>query len=90
MLNCIKPPPRLDQNEQGRAIALIPLGALPKANATQLGDSLQVRAEWVGPTGEPYFEKKTVRCASHFFCSFLTSALAAFSLCLMPNPMNKR
>lgn len=28
---------------QGRAIALIPLGDLPKANATVLGDTLEVR-----------------------------------------------
>ena len=87
-------------------MALIPLGALPKANATKLGDTLEVRgcqcyalcrvegscqavfahadscvcvpfacarslllflpfpqvkASWVGPTGEPYKEKKVVR-----------------------------
>lgn len=97
---------------QGRAVATIPLGALPKANATVLGDQLEVRprggsegarrsacfgpgacclwcpagwsnavnkgsgqnataarsrrcvqvkATWVGPTGEPYFSKSTVR-----------------------------
>lgn len=48
---------------RGRAIAVIPLGALPKANATALGDQLEVKASWVGPTGEPYFEKRTVRLA---------------------------
>jgi hypothetical protein len=30
---------------QGRAVARIPLGALPKANATKLGDTLDVSAE---------------------------------------------
>lgn len=28
---------------QGRAVALVPLGALPKVNASKLGDQLEVR-----------------------------------------------
>ncbi|GBF96123.1 hypothetical protein Rsub_08871 [Raphidocelis subcapitata] len=46
---------------RGRALALIPLGELPAANATKIGDSLELRSEWVGPTGEPYFRSNTVR-----------------------------
>ncbi|GBF96122.1 hypothetical protein Rsub_08870 [Raphidocelis subcapitata] len=46
---------------RGRAVALIPLGELPAANATKIGDSLELRSEWVGPTGEPYLQSNTVR-----------------------------
>ena len=47
----------------GRAVARVPLGALPAANATKAGDALEVRAEWVDATGTPYIEKRIVRCA---------------------------
>ena len=39
-------------NSTGSATALIDLGSLPHANATQDGDSLSVTVQWVGPTGE--------------------------------------
>lgn len=47
---------------EGRAEAVIPLGALPQANATGPGDGLEVKAAWVGPTGDPYNERVFVRC----------------------------
>ncbi|KAI8474284.1 MAG: hypothetical protein J3K34DRAFT_456831 [Monoraphidium minutum] len=48
---------------RGRAVVLIPLGDLPKANATKLGDSLEIKASWVGPTGDVYDETASVKMA---------------------------
>ncbi|KAI8474281.1 MAG: hypothetical protein J3K34DRAFT_375003 [Monoraphidium minutum] len=48
---------------RGRAVVLIPLGDLPKANATKLGDSLEIKANWVGPTGDVYDETASVKMA---------------------------
>lgn len=51
-------------DEQGRAVAEIPLGKLPPGNATQVGDTLSLVAEWIGPTRERIVELKSVRIAN--------------------------
>ncbi|KAF8068259.1 hypothetical protein HT031_001946 [Scenedesmus sp. PABB004] len=48
----------------GKARAAIPLGALPPANATELGDTLGIVVEWVGPTRERVVERESVRIAN--------------------------
>jgi hypothetical protein len=45
----------------GAATATIDLASLPAANATRAGDSLEVKASWVGPTREAIFESATVK-----------------------------
>jgi hypothetical protein len=66
-------------NAEGRAEAVIPLGALPQANATGPGDGLEVKAAWVGPTGDPYNERVFVRCVSYGIFSAACSCLGQCS-----------
>jgi len=46
----------------GGANATIDLSALPPANATRVGDTLDVKASWIGPTREAIFQSLSVRC----------------------------
>ncbi|KAF8063719.1 hypothetical protein HT031_003574 [Scenedesmus sp. PABB004] len=48
-------------NASGVATAVVELGKLPAANASEPGDTLTLRATWIGPTREAIVQSKTVR-----------------------------
>lgn len=52
---------RLATNVSGVASGRVELGALPPANRSEAGDSLSLRATWVGPTREPLLQSKNVK-----------------------------
>lgn len=52
-------------NADGVANATIDLRDLPPANVTRPGDTLDVKATWIGPTREAIIVSKSVRCG---FC----------------------
>ena len=51
----------LQTNASGVASGQVDLAKLPAANRSEAGDSLSLKATWVGPTREPLMQSKTVK-----------------------------
>lgn len=51
----------LKTNSSGGATGTVDLSKLPAANRSEAGESLILRATWVGPTREPLSDSKTVK-----------------------------
>lgn len=51
----------LKTNSTGGATGTVELAKLPAANRSETGDSLTLKATWIGPTREPLSDSKTVK-----------------------------
>lgn len=51
----------LKTNSSGGATGTVDLSKLPAANRSEAGESLTVKATWIGPTREPLSDSKTVK-----------------------------
>ena len=57
-------PRQVTTNGEGVANTTIDLRDLPPANVTRPGDSLEVKATWIGPTREAIIVTKSIRCGA--------------------------
>jgi hypothetical protein len=51
----------LTTNATGVATGTVELSKLPAGNRSDMGDSMTLKATWIGPTREPLSDSKTVK-----------------------------
>jgi hypothetical protein len=51
----------LKTNASGVATGTVDLGKLAAANRSEAGDTLTLKATWIGPTREPLMQSKTIK-----------------------------